>query len=81
MGSPGGNNKGFLWMDKPEIPRPLKPPPPPDESRARLNEIARQRTERLLRASKGRAGAFMSLNSPQMGEPYRPYGAKTTTGG
>ena len=64
-------------------PTPAKPeaaPPPPDQAKARIAEIDRQRTERKLRKSQGSERGFLGSLMPDRPETARVPGLKTTLG-
>lgn len=70
--------RAIMGGDQGGPPKPPAPPPPPDTTAALFNELARQDTDRRLRQSKGRANAFLTLDSQ---EPYRAPGSKMSLGG
>jgi hypothetical protein len=47
-------------MGAPKIPKPQKPPAPPDTAKAQLNALAYAELERRIRSSQGRAGTFLT---------------------
>jgi hypothetical protein len=58
-------------------PKPGKPPPPVDETKAILNAIAYANTQKKLRSSQGRKSTFLtstptpSAASPSVGAPTK----------
>lgn len=64
-----GAKKLAGWVnDKltPDVPGVAAPPPPPDESKALFNELARQKTQREIRKSRGITAALTPSAPPSV---------------
>mgnify|MGYP001026995760 CR=1 FL=1 len=47
-------------MGAPKVPKPVKPPPPPDLAKAQMQALAYAETQRKLQAGSGRRSQFIT---------------------